>query len=414
MKTQEYELRKALVHLIRSGKSAQQAARELGRSRAWAEKWWRRFRQNQNWDDLQDQSRTPKNQPSKLPTSVQQSIRQARSELEADAHAQDSLGYIGAHAIRAHLQKEQIEVLPSIGSIERELRAAAMVQPRQKPPVVEVQYPYLHVTEPHQLIQADILPRYLTGGASIACFNAIDTVSRYPSGRQFEQRTARNACEFLFAVWQEQGIPAFQQVDNEGCFSGGYTHAGVLGQLVRLALLVGTQLVFSPFYHPESNGFIERFHQDYADFVWHKAELPNVAAVRQRSILFFQNYRQSRHHSQLEGRSPAELHKSVPTHPLPDDFTFQKNLPLSNGQIHFIRAVDQQQRVQVLNIHWEVPSTQPQQGVWVTINIASPKTTLFIFDDAPDVSSRKMLAQYPFPVTEKVMPQPIVFNDRPD
>jgi transposase InsO family protein len=351
MKTQEYELRKALVHLMRSGKSAKQAAQELGRSRAWAEKWWRRFRQNQNWDDLQDQPRVPKNQPTQLPIFVRKSIRQARSELEADAHEQNSLGYIGAYAIRAHLQAEQIEVLPSIGSIERELRAAAMVQPRQKHPVVDVHYPCLQVTESHQLIQADILPRYLTGGASIACFNAIDVVSRYPSGRQFEQRTARNACEFLFAVWQEQGVPAFQQVDNEGCFSGGYTHAGVWGQLVRLALLVGTQLVFSPFYHPESNGFVERFHQDYANFVWHKAELPNVAAVRQRSILFFQNYRRSHHHSQLQGCSPAELHKSTPIHPLPDDFTLPKNLPLTDGQIHFIRAVDQKQCIQVLNIH---------------------------------------------------------------
>jgi transposase len=408
MKTQEYELRKALVHLIRSGKSAKQAAQELGRSRAWAEKWWRRFRKNQNWDDLQDQPRVPKNQPTKLPTSVQQSIRQARSELEADAHEQNSLGYIGAHAIRAHLQKEQIEVLPSIGSIERELRTAAMVQPRQKHSDVEVQYPHLHITEPHQLIQADILPRYLTGGASIACFNAIDVVSRYPSGRQFEQRTARNACEFLFAVWQEQGMPTFQQVDNEGCFSGGYTHAGVLGQVVRLALLVGTQLVFSPFYHPKSNGFVERFHQDYADFVWNKVELPNLSAVHQRSILFFQDYRQSHHHSQLQGHSPAELHNSTPIHPLPDDFTFPKSLPLTGGQIHFLRAVDQQQRIQVLNILWEVPLAQPQQGVWATINIASPKTTLFIFDEAPDVSSRKMLVQYPFPITEKVMPQPVV------
>jgi len=129
MKTQEYELRKALVHLVRSGRSVRQAAKELGRSRAWAEKWWYRFQQNQNWDDLQDQSRVPKNQPTKLPTSVRESIRQARSELEADAHEQDSLGYIGAYAIQAHLRKEQIEVLPSIGSIERELRAAAMVQP---------------------------------------------------------------------------------------------------------------------------------------------------------------------------------------------------------------------------------------------------------------------------------------------
>ena len=38
MKTQEYELRKTLIHLMRNGKSIQQAATELGRSYTWAEK----------------------------------------------------------------------------------------------------------------------------------------------------------------------------------------------------------------------------------------------------------------------------------------------------------------------------------------------------------------------------------------
>jgi hypothetical protein len=213
----------------------------------------------------------------------------------------------------------------------------------------------------------------------------------------------------LVGVWQDQGIPTFQQVDNEGCFSGGYTHAGILGQVVRLALMVGTQLVFSPFYHPESNGFIERFHQDYAKFVWNKVLLPDVSAVRQRSALFFQNYRQSRHHSQLQGRSPAEYHLSKPICSFPEGFTLPSHLPLTCGQIHFIRATDAQQSIQVLNMNWEVPLAQPLQGVWVTINFSvlqrqSTAATLFVFDDAPDITSRKILAQYPFPFKEAILP----------
>jgi hypothetical protein len=407
MTTQAYELRKTLVHLIRSGKSLRQAAKEVGRSRSWAKKWWRRFQQRQNWEDLQDQSRTPKHPPTKLPADLRQQIRQTRSELEVLAQEQDEMAYIGAYAIQGHLQEHRLNILPSISSIERELRAAGMVQPRQKRIVPDVQYPQLHVTEPHQLIQADILPRYLIGGTSIACFNALDIVSRYPSGMQFENRTAHNACKFLVGVWQEQGIPTFQQVDNEGCFCGGYTHAGILGQIVRLALMVGTQLVFSPFYHPESNGFVERFHQDYAQFVWNKVLLPDLSAVRQRSALFFHNYRQSRHHSQLQGRSPIECHLSQPGRSFPDEFTLPCHLPLTCGQIHFIRATDAQRSIQVLNLNWAVPLAEPQQGVWVTINFSvsqrpSSDATLFVFDHAPDVTSRKILAQYPFPCKESI------------
>jgi transposase InsO family protein len=58
-------------------------------------------------------------------------------------------------------------------------------------------------------------------------------------------------------------LAKYTQIDNESCFSGGFTHPGVLGKVLRLGLYVGTELVFSPFRHPESNGYVERFHQDY-------------------------------------------------------------------------------------------------------------------------------------------------------
>jgi hypothetical protein len=175
--------------------------------------------------------------------------------------------------------------------------------------------------------------------------------------------------------------------------------------------MVGAQLVFSPFYHPESNGFVERFHQDYAKFVWNKVLLPDLPAVRQRSTLFFQNYRQSRHHSSLHGSSPTECHLSQPMRPFPDAFSFPTHLPLTCGQIHFIRATNAQLGIQVLNIDWEVPLAQPLQGVWVTINFAlTSPATLSIFDAAPDLTSRKVLAQYPFPLKETIVPLDPVFQ----
>ncbi|RMD66727.1 transposase, partial [Candidatus Parcubacteria bacterium] len=127
-----------------------------------------------------------------------------------------------------------------------------MTRPKQHAPPPKVSYPHLRPTQPHQLIQSDIVPKHLLGGTRIACFNAIDVVSRYPSSRQYTRRTARNAVAFLWEVWQEQGLPDYHQVDNESCFSGGYTHPAVLGRVVRLALLMGVQLVFSPYYHPKS------------------------------------------------------------------------------------------------------------------------------------------------------------------
>jgi transposase InsO family protein len=91
----------------------------------------------------------------------------------------------------------------------------------------------------------------------------------------------------LVQLWQEIGIPTYTQVDNEGCFSGGATHPHVLGYVVRHALMVGTELLFSPVYHPQSNGYIERFHQDYNRHVWEDTYLRDLTQVRQKSRHFF-------------------------------------------------------------------------------------------------------------------------------
>lgn len=50
----------------------------------------------------------------------------------------------------------------------------------------EVIYPRLHPTEPGQLCQSDIVPHFLWGGDAVACFNAINVVSRYPTGQAYE------------------------------------------------------------------------------------------------------------------------------------------------------------------------------------------------------------------------------------
>src|SRR6185503_12207750 len=117
---------------------------------------------------------------------------------------------------------------------------------------------------------------------------------------------------------------------NEGCFSGGFSHKAVLGQVVRLALWVGTELIFSPVRHPESNGSIERFHQDYDEHVWHQTILQNLAEVNQHGTTFFKDYHHSRHHSALNGQTPTELHFQKTPQRLPADFELPEDkLPLT-------------------------------------------------------------------------------------
>ncbi len=391
------------VHLLRSGRTPAQVAAHLGRSLAWVYRCRQRFAQA-GWPGLQERSRAPHQQPRRLSKAVRQAIRQARSELEAQALQDHQLRYIGATAVQARLREYRLLPLPSTASIERVLAAAGMSQPRcQRAP--EVVYPHLQPTQPHTLCQVDIVPHYLTGGQAVACFNAIDVVSRYPFGVASLTKRAQDAVQFLIQVWQALGVPRYTQLDNEACFSGGFTHAGVLGQVVRVGLLVGTELVFSPLRHPASNGTVERFHQEYNSHVWQDTTLADVAAVNQQAAWFFGAYRQSRHHSALQGQTPAEAHQTSPVHRLPAAFQLPTGkLPLRAGRVHFLRRVSSAHTVSLLNQTWAVPTAQVDQGVWATLELMPQGATLRIYDAAPDAPRRTCLAEHAFPVREAIQP----------
>jgi hypothetical protein len=279
-----------------------------------------------------------------------------------------------------------------------------MVRPRKPVEPAKIDYPHVKPTRPHQLVQVDIVPHFLPGGPAVSCFNALDVVSRYPTGQQYASKRSEDAVQFLRQVWQELGIPTYTQLDNEGCFSGGFTHPYVLGRVLRLGLWVGTQLIYSPIRHPESNAHVERFHQDYNKHIWDKLDLPDLAAVQSHSPVFFAAYRVSEHHSALKGQSPIVLHQAQPCRSLPSDLHVPAQLPLTAGKVHFIRRVDEQRSIRVLNVDWEVSPAQPDQGVWATLEFTPRRTTLAVFDTAPGFARRRCLALHAFPLKEPVLP----------
>ena len=398
------EERLSAIHLLRAGHSPKEVAEQLGRTTQWVGKWWRRY-EVAGWSGLADRSRASKEHGTRLSEQVRGLIIQARSELEAEAKLGQGLKYIGGPAVRTRLKEKRVKPLPSLSTIERVLSQANMTRPWSRPAEPDIDYPHLQPSQAHQLYQVDIVPHYLRGGTRVACFNGLDVVSRYPTGQSYPRRRSGEAARFLVHLWQTLGIPTYTQVDNEACFSGGFTHPYVLGKVVRLALTVGTELLFSPVEHPESNGYVERFHQEYNRHVWQDTYLHNLQAVQQQADHFFELYRHSLHHSALPDKSPHELHHAVPPNRLDPTFTLaEQKLPLRPGRIHFIRRVEAERTVSVLNVNWSVPQSDPAKGVWVTIEFQPAGATLSIYDAAPDVGDRICLATYPFPLSEPVLP----------
>lgn len=404
MKNDLFTERKIAVMQLRQGQTMTEVARNLNRSLGWVSKWKRRYAEG-SWTGLKEKSRAPVKPGNELETTIKQAICQTRLELEAEAELGIGLKYIGGQAIRTRLKQKKATPLPSVPTIERVIREAGLTRPKTKPSKPQIRYPRLRSTQPHQLCQVDIVPHFLQGGQRIASFNAIDVVSRYPTGRSYKQRRSQDAADFLIHVWQELGIPQYTQVDNEGCFSGGATHTHVLGKVVRLALTVGTELVFSPVNHPKSNGYVERFHQDYNQHVWQDTYLSDLAAVNQQGHSFFALYRQREDHSQLNDQSPAMLHDQQQPEKLDAAFKMASpKLPLREGRIHFMRRVTTKGTVRVLNANWTVPQFDPAKGVWVTLEFKREGALLSIYDEAPDVMKRRCLVTYPFPLKEPVLP----------
>jgi transposase len=401
--------REQAIHLIRSGRKVKEVAEILHRSEQWVRKWRRRY-EAEGWEGLNSRSRRPHHLTRRLPERVRKAVIEARSQLEASA-GKGELKFIGSSAVRTRLKEKGVTPLPSTRTIERILTEAHMTRPYHKVKGNESErYPHLQPSDAQVLIQVDIYPRHLKGGQSVFCFNAIDVVSRYPVSKAYAHRRSVDAVDFLQAVLKEAGVPRYIQMDNEGCFSGGTTHPGVIGKTVRAALMAGVEPVFSPVRHPKSQGTVERFHRTYGRHVWEDTFLKDIDQVNREGRTFIHRYVR-RPHPRLGDKTPLQVHRAskgrrLPaTFSLPEDLT-KSRLPIYEGKVHFMRKVDQEGKVRFLNKDWKVPGAAIGQGVWCTLTLVPKDSFVEIFDGAPDASERSRFVRYPFTLSEPVLPLP--------
>ena len=389
------------IHLLRAGHLTTAVAEQLGRSPRWVGKWRQRYEQA-GWAGLQERQCAPRPHGLLFSPAVRQLVIQARSELEAEA-AWGSSTSAGGRCVPS-CGAARVEALPSVPTIERILHSADLTC-RPQPAEPRSRSPHVQPTAPHQLGQISIAPHYLTGGQKVACFNSLDVVSGFPTGQACAQARAQDAAAFCSHFWQTVGIPTYTQVDNQDCFSGGHQHPHVGGPVVRLALTVGTKLVFSPVYHPESNGYVERFHQDYDRHVWQDTYLAHLPAIQSEADRFFANYRQSRHHAALAERTPHEVHHITAPRPLPATFQAPTKRPAADGRGRVRRSARwHDHRVECQLAGAARRSAQRCVGHTRT---DSDRCHVGHLDAAPDVAERTCLVRHPFPLQKAVQPRQV-------
>ncbi len=161
------------------------------------------------------------------------------------------------------------------------------------------------------------------------------------------------------------------------CFAGDFKNPKSFSRFVRLALYAGIEVVFIAPSKPWMNGTIEEFNKGFDERFWEKEQFTDLDDMQKKEPKYFEKQNKFNvwklRNEHLEAINPKRM--------LPKDFTIDVNkLPLIEGKIHFIRVVDSQGRISVLNEYFEVGREYIGEYVWATIETGEQSLTIYYKD----------------------------------
>ena len=362
--TTEEKLRRKAMRLLARGVSAGQVLKRVGRSRAWLSKWKKRYR-TRGMKGLRTRSSCPRHHAGQWPAGMRRLIVQTRQRL-----SQAQAGLVGARAIRYELKRLMPrQSLPSERTITRVLVEVGIIAP---PTATRKVYFPAPTTELGDSLDAiDWTCRYITGGAKVYAFHTLNLRTRAVTQTLADNKAWATVYTHVLTSWKTQGIPRFLQLDNDALFCGGYKVRRVFGQLTRLCLMLGIELIFLPYAQPKHNFQVEQFNGLWGGpAFWRRHHFRHLSDVRRCSPHFIQWYMHSYSPPALNGITPYVAQQGeVRPHltcihlaALPDP------LPITAGLVHFIRQIQPDGTIRILNEHWPIDRRRAGQYVWATLD----------------------------------------------
>ncbi|MGK2886592.1 MAG: hypothetical protein ACSLE8_17765 [Rhodococcus sp. (in: high G+C Gram-positive bacteria)] len=207
----------------------------------------------------------------------------------------------------------------------------------------------------------------LRGGVDVDVLNGVSIhgglVSSWPRG----SITATMVVGLLIERWKEFGLPTYAQFDNDNVFQGPHQYPDVLGQVIRLCLLLEITPVFAP---PREHGFqnaIESLNGRWQAKVWfrlHHETLDDVQQQTHRWVLATRRRAGVRIANAPARRPfPAHVELDLRTHP--------------KGLVIFIRRTDDAGSATVLGHRLFVDSLWPQRLVRAEVDLTASRIRFF-------------------------------------
>lgn len=389
----ERRLRRKAIRWDGQGMAPAVILQRLGRSRAWLSKWRRRF-ERAGTRGLRSQSRRPQHRPQQYRAWVRRQLVRLRRQLQ-----RQPIGLIGAPAIRQAWRREHLpSPIPSPATIKRILRAVHMSGPPAKP----AYFPAPQATARYTLQATDWTERYLADGVKVYAFHTLDLTSRAAKQTISANKASATVRAHALSTWKTLGIPDFLQLDNDGVFNGGYKVRRVIGQFVRLCLAVGVELIFLPFGEAERNGDIEGFNHLWNQAFYNRRRFRSLVHVTQASPEFEAWYAHDYLPSRLNGHPPHPAAHHRRRLSAADLRALSAPLPITAGRIHFIRQVEPDGTLRLLNETWPIGKRLAGQYVWATIT--TQRHSLHIYHRRSATRPVRLVRQYAYALSEPVVP----------
>jgi hypothetical protein len=408
----EAQLREEAINRYIGGERPTEICRELGRSRTWFYKTLQRYQQ-QGRNGLQSRSRAPHQVANRTAEKTEQAIVRVRQAIVSGQEASLRYSNIGAELIAAELQRAGIEP-PSLVTINRILRRHGLQRPWAKQRAqskLPEDYPWPCVQQPNQLHLLDFVTRTTRSIRRLYSCHLLDQARQWPFLRIITTKNRDNVAQFLVSAWQEIGLPQNLYIDNDTVWRGSSYGQRSFSYIVRLCLLLGVEVIFTPAYSPEANPLIEGFNGIWDRNFWQRTEFGSLTHLETELDHFERWARERRPLPNHNRQSPQQLFPDFQPQCLPLDFELhrQPTLPLTEGFVHFIRFVDQQGGFSLLNEQWLLP-TEPWAGKTIRATIDVAQQQLFIYHQPRPEAACTLVTQFAYPLAEQPLPLAAVYQ----
>lgn len=395
--SQEIAYRRQAFKLFEKEKSTAQVLAIIPRSRSWLFKWKHRFNQ-EGWQDLDSLPKTPRHSPQRCSPEAVKLVLHLRKRME-----KSQVGLKCARAIHQEiLRRRLLRPVPSLASIKRWLKDAGLTRP-DLATEARAYYPVIREPEQFFILACDWLARYPQGAPKVFVFHSIDLQTHALAQTILLDKTTESAEKHLLQAFAEVGLPDFLQIDNDPAFTGFGRTRPVFGKIIRLALYLGIELIFIPYYEPRRNHDVERVNGLWSRNFWdrnHFRSHRDLLRRRKKFLTWYQTYAPPA----LEDLTVAEATRRHPRQKLrPRQMkNIPEVLPLTAGRIHFLRRVDGLGEINILKERWKVSKSLIGQYVWVTLDLS--RKELSIYHRRSLRAQPRLVKQYEYEIAESIAP----------